>query len=207
MAAQERAVRTRTALIESAAELFHRDGFEMASLTTISARAGVSNGALHFHFSNKAALADAVREVAVQRLREITTRESENALQTLIDATHALSRALSKDAVLRAGFDLRRFLERTRGGDDLRRLWQHWVEGVLVRADDEGSLAGDVTAQDVSDTIVSATVGFELLSRGDPHWLSNSTLTRFWELLLPRLAEGAVHGPLVAAGSTGAGVE
>lgn len=40
MAKQDRAVRTRNALIESAAELFDRDGYEHASLSTISTQAG-----------------------------------------------------------------------------------------------------------------------------------------------------------------------
>ena len=55
MVKQERALRTREALIESAAEVFDREGFSVASLTAISSRAGVSNGALHFHFASKAA--------------------------------------------------------------------------------------------------------------------------------------------------------
>ena len=60
MAEQERAVRTRERLIGSAAETFCREGFAVASLSVISAQAGVSSGALHFHFAGKAALADAV---------------------------------------------------------------------------------------------------------------------------------------------------
>jgi AcrR family transcriptional regulator len=79
MAQQERAVRTRNALIESAAELFCKDGFDVVSLSTISTRAGVSNGALHFHFASKAALASAVWEAAAQRLRRITLRAGRGA--------------------------------------------------------------------------------------------------------------------------------
>ncbi|WP_159062215.1 TetR family transcriptional regulator, partial [Streptomyces caniscabiei] len=67
MAKQERAVRTRENLIRSAAEVFDREGYAVASITTISARAGVSNGALHFHFASKAALAEAVAEAAALR--------------------------------------------------------------------------------------------------------------------------------------------
>lgn len=110
MAQQERAVRTRNALIESAAELFSKDGFDVVSLSTISTRAGVSNGALHFHFASKAALASAVWEAAAQRLRRITLEGrarseaaaaaggtgvtgSGGSLQVLVDTTHALLRA------------------------------------------------------------------------------------------------------------------
>lgn len=71
MAKQERAVRTRESLIRSAAETFYREGFAVASLSVISAQAGVSSGALHFHFASKAALADAVETAALDRLRII----------------------------------------------------------------------------------------------------------------------------------------
>ncbi|WP_442813919.1 TetR family transcriptional regulator [Streptomyces sp. NBC_00151] len=71
MAEQERAVRTRERLIGSAAETFCREGFAAASLCVISAQAGVSSGALHFHFAGKAALADAVESAALDRLRII----------------------------------------------------------------------------------------------------------------------------------------
>ncbi|MFD6492381.1 TetR family transcriptional regulator, partial [Streptomyces sp. NPDC060188] len=51
---QQRAVRTRDALIRSAAETFESRGYVQAKLAEISSRAGVSAGALHFHFPNKA---------------------------------------------------------------------------------------------------------------------------------------------------------
>ncbi|MFE6134365.1 TetR family transcriptional regulator, partial [Streptomyces sp. NPDC056437] len=61
MKQQERAVRTRRALVHSAAEAFQQHGYVQARLAQISADAGVSPGALHFHFENKAALARAVQ--------------------------------------------------------------------------------------------------------------------------------------------------
>ena len=72
MAKQERAVRTRAAVLRSAAEIFDTDGFVSASLSSISHRAGVSSGALHFHFANKGALAAAIEKSAEQRLWNIT---------------------------------------------------------------------------------------------------------------------------------------
>lgn len=71
MTKQERAARTRRALILSAAEVFDQEGFAPASLTMISSRAGVSNGALHFHFANKNAVAEAVQGEALSVLRQI----------------------------------------------------------------------------------------------------------------------------------------
>ncbi|MFC8666601.1 ScbR family autoregulator-binding transcription factor [Streptomyces sp. NPDC057199] len=217
MAQQERAVRTRNALIESAAELFCKDGFDVVSLSTISARAGVSNGALHFHFASKAALAVAVWEAAAQRLRRITVEGrarseaaggagttaatgSGGSLQVLVDTTHALLRGLRHDVILRAGFDLSESPVPVAAGADLRRRWQTWVEGVLAEAAREGALARDVSPQDAAHAVVAATVGFGALGSRNAQWLSQSMLTRFWALLLPRLATEAALKGLVASG-------
>ncbi|MFE7843265.1 ScbR family autoregulator-binding transcription factor [Streptomyces sp. NPDC057474] len=202
MVKQERALRTREALIKSAAVIFDRDGFSVASLTTISSRAGVSNGALHFHFANKAALAGAVEDAAAHRLGQITLRdhgEADNALQCLVDATHDLARGLNDDVVLRTGFEL--------SGDhvyvarrNLRHQWRQWVEETLQRADAEGHLHETVAPQDAVITLVAATMGLQSLGARDPVWLSCRTLTRLWQLLLPRLASAPTLGRLTPEG-------
>ncbi|MFH8476431.1 TetR family transcriptional regulator [Streptomyces sp. NPDC018000] len=58
----------------AAAEMFAREAFAPASLTAISRRAGVSNGALHFHFENKKVLARAVEEEAIRTVRGIARK-------------------------------------------------------------------------------------------------------------------------------------
>ncbi|MFH0246535.1 ScbR family autoregulator-binding transcription factor [Streptomyces sp. HK10] len=202
MAKQERALRTREALIKSAATVFSRDGFSVASLSAISTRAGVSTGALHFHFENKAALADAVEDEAARRLGAITGAHRDpagNALQMLVNASHELARGLTGDVVLRAGFDLSGS-QVLREGRNLRRQWQQWVEETLERAAEEG-LLDTVTPEQVATAVVAATTGFEVLGTQDPEWLAPCTITRFWQLLLPRLAAASVLGGLTAAGS------
>ncbi|MFJ9829256.1 TetR family transcriptional regulator [Streptomyces sp. NPDC101160] len=226
MAKQERAIRTRNALVESAAALFDRDGFEVASLATISARAGVSSGALHFHFPSKAELADAVVAAAGERLVRITREREALPLQTLIDASHELVQGLRSDAVLRAGFAL----SSANGGHgqpaakpaaakpataepqmaepqtaepaaDLRRLWCEWVESVVARAEREGLLAPDVTAEEVAATVVAVAAGHAALGHQDPSWLERAPLTRFWAFLLPRVVGAARAGLFVASGN------
>lgn len=61
MVRQERAVRTRQALLDAAAEEFDRHGYEGTSLNRVCRAAGITIGALTFHFSTKAELADAVQ--------------------------------------------------------------------------------------------------------------------------------------------------
>ncbi|MGW2835914.1 ScbR family autoregulator-binding transcription factor [Streptomyces sp. NPDC001286] len=204
MVKQERAARTRESLVRAAAEVFARDGFVLASLTSISRRAGVSNGALHFHFASKQALAGAVEDEAAAVLRAIgalARAGGAHPLQRLIDATHALMERLDEDVVVRAGFELGSGPPRRDGAADLRGQWQSWVEEVLKDAEREGLLAPGVSAADASVTVVAATVGFEQLGAEDPAWMSAQTLVQFWDLLLPRLAAADVLNGLQPGGT------
>ncbi|WP_406187920.1 ScbR family autoregulator-binding transcription factor [Streptomyces sp. NBC_01006] len=211
MVKQERAARTRETLIRSAAETFDRDGFSVASLTAISSLAGVSNGALHFHFPSKAALANAVEEAALTRLLELTGDARADAeggelpagasrVQLLVDVTHGLAGALRADPVLRAGFALSGELSRPRPGD-LRERWRRWVEETLRQAEAEGELRPEAAAGDVVTAVVAATVGFEVLAVRDGVWLSAATVTRFWRLLLPTLVPADRLAGFEAAGT------
>ncbi|MFJ5818692.1 ScbR family autoregulator-binding transcription factor [Streptomyces sp. NPDC093108] len=205
MVKQDRAARTRQSLIHAAAEVFAQGGFAPASLATISRRAGVSNGALHFHFETKKALAQAVEDQAAETLRRITEgRESggDGALQVLVDTTHALMGTLADDIVTRAGFEL--------GGDPargeesrLRREWQRWIEDMLRRAEAEGGLAEGISADNASSAIVAVTVGFEVLGSEDKGWLSEETVAGFWDLMLPRLASRREPVPVSSSSADG----
>ncbi|MEU9377003.1 ScbR family autoregulator-binding transcription factor [Streptomyces sp. NPDC048255] len=204
MAKQERAVRTRETLIRCAAEIFDREGFTVASLTTISTQAGVSNGALHFHFASKAALADAVEEAALERLRAVGDEASPRGagwLQHLVDVTHGLTRGLREDVVLRAGFVLSGDTARP-SPTDLRLHWQRWVEEAVARADGAGELRAGVAPESAAAAVVAATVGFEVLCARDAQWVSPQTVTRFWQLLLSSLAAPELLDRLEAGGST-----
>jgi AcrR family transcriptional regulator len=54
--------RTRERLLQAASREIYRSGFQSASLDTILAVAGVTKGALYYHFDNKEALGHAVVE-------------------------------------------------------------------------------------------------------------------------------------------------
>ncbi|MEU5367043.1 ScbR family autoregulator-binding transcription factor [Streptomyces sp. NPDC005925] len=203
MVKQERAARTRRSLIQAAAEVFAEQGFVPASLGAISKRAGVSNGALHFHFANKNMLAEAVETEAaeaVRRLTEAARARQGNSLQSVVDATHDLMRSLLQDAIVRGGFELAGDMQR-RTKSPLRSEWRQWVEDSLRAAQRAGVLAEGVSAAEAARVVVAATVGLEVLGGADPSWLSRQNVTRFWEMLLPRIADRRRLGTLVCAGS------
>ncbi|MEE1769433.1 ScbR family autoregulator-binding transcription factor [Streptomyces sp. JV185] len=203
MVKQERAARTRDTLIRSAAEVFDREGFSAASLTSISSRAGVSNGALHFHFASKAALVDVVEEEALTRLLAVTNSAlppGTSHVQLLVDVTHALTDALRGDVVLRVGFALSGKASR-QCRLDLRDRWRCWAEETLKQAEFAGELRRGTGVQDVVTAVVAATIGFEVLGVRESAWLSTSTVTRFWRLLLPTLVPAASLAGIEAGGT------
>ncbi|WP_328562784.1 ScbR family autoregulator-binding transcription factor [Streptomyces coelicoflavus] len=186
---QERAVRTRQALIVSAAEAFDRCGYTRTRLAEISSNAGVSRGALHFHFENKAVVAGTVEATAAATLRRAATevrQPGDNALQRLIGTSRALAEQLSVDVVARAGYHLS--CEASDGtGLDLRGEWYRCVERMITETAAEHLLAEHISEQEAVTSIVAATTGFEELGRTDPRWLAVEELDRFWRLLLPSM--------------------
>lgn len=190
MARQERATRTRGLLLEAAAAVFAEAGYAHASLTDISRRAGVSSGALHFHFSTKQDLAQAVEDAAVAAVDELTGTVPGGAgrtLEALAEATSSLVGRLSQDAVLRAGFAL---------GADVRwphaalgQRWLRWVAGQLGRAEQEGLLTEGTSVDGAARTVVAATIGCAVLGTGDPAWLSERWAGQFWDLMLYGLSK------------------
>src|SRR3954453_19828709 len=105
VARQERAEQTRNAILEAAASRFDAVGFLGASLSDILAEAGVTKGALYFHFKSKEELADAlIREqfVVWDPLADVENP----GLQTAIDLTQNMGHSLRTDVRVRAGIRL-----------------------------------------------------------------------------------------------------
>ncbi len=55
---QDRAILTRQAILTAAAGVFEERGYRAATISEILARAGVTRGALYFHFPSKEDLAE-----------------------------------------------------------------------------------------------------------------------------------------------------
>ncbi|MFF7754731.1 ScbR family autoregulator-binding transcription factor [Streptomyces sp. NPDC007971] len=198
MVKQVRAARTRQALVLAAAEAFAHDGYARASLPAISKRAGVSAGALHFHFPSKDDLAGEIESVAACRVEELAERcrsAGGSALGVLVAAIRQLVVTFANDPVVRAGFALSGDLSRDGGATVLDR-WHGWVRDVVAQAQRTGELTDGVSPEGVAVAVVAATVGFEALGSRDRDWLSNERMVEFWACLLPRLS--AVPGPDLA---------
>ncbi|MFE3265638.1 TetR family transcriptional regulator [Streptomyces sp. NPDC059215] len=215
MVKQVRAARTRQALVRAAAEVFADDGYALASLPAISRRAGVSTGALHFHFPSKDLLAREVEAAATVSLQRLAARQDVPAarapgapggsarpgpaappagpavggaaLRLLVDVSRDLVLGLSADPVLRAGFGLGGDPSR-KGGEGPGRWWNEWVHALLREAHGAGELAEGVSPEAAAVAVVAATLGLAGLASRHRFHFSPHLVEQFWALLLPGLA-------------------
>lgn len=98
---KEQAAETRQQILRAAENLFLDKGYENVTLNEIAAAAGVSRGALHWHFSNKQGLLYALRDEAqlpLQRLANFLDACANPApLDMLGDAVCAIFSDLQQD--------------------------------------------------------------------------------------------------------------
>ncbi|QFQ97798.1 TetR/AcrR family transcriptional regulator [Streptomyces phaeolivaceus] len=161
MAQQERAVRTRRAVLEAAATVFADYGYTAATVADILKTAGVTKGALYFHFDSKEALARGVLEVqADQRLPE-----QEIKLQEMVDIAMSVAHRLRLDPVLRAGA---RLSADPTGRKHYGSAWPLWVDAlteIVTRAHERGETLSHVVPREVAELVVSAFNGVQLYAQ------------------------------------------
>ncbi|MFJ3928329.1 ScbR family autoregulator-binding transcription factor [Streptomyces sp. NPDC090022] len=217
MTQQERAARTRRALLDAAAEAIDRHGYAAASLTAVSTAAGVTKGALTYHFTSKADLADAVRTESRRRTGRVLApvlRSGGEPLQTAIDATQAVAGLLGHDPVIRAGARLARDATRTGLGTGGIVHWHaSWivpVHDLLSAARFGGRLHPRADPGEVCGQLGSALLGLDALTPGPGRGAAGDCgplrhhLTSLWQLLLPGLVPGPWAAEFIPEGSSGA---
>lgn len=192
---QERAVKTREAILRAASEVFDEFGFSGASVSKIMKRAGVTQGGMYFHFPSKEALAHAVM---IEQGNGLELPPGEDGLQRLVDITLYLAGELQTNPALRAG--VRLAIEQGEFGVQDDAPYQYWVRefaGQLRAARDQGELLPEVDVDDLAWMLVSSYSGTQLLSqistgRADLH----QRVITLWRYLLPGIAAPDV-GPRI----------
>jgi AcrR family transcriptional regulator len=109
VAMQQRAVLTRSRVIYAAAEVFARTGFLAASMNEIVEAAGVTKGAVYFHFPSKEALAVAIVEEQFAQwppVVEAIIDNSPNSLISIIALTYEVGTRFRDDVLVTAGVRL-----------------------------------------------------------------------------------------------------
>ncbi|MFD7920696.1 ScbR family autoregulator-binding transcription factor [Streptomyces sp. NPDC059740] len=187
---QERAERTRSALVRAAATEIDRRGFHGASLTGISRSIGMSMGALTFHFPVKDQLIAAVHSEAATVMRQAVTAafaEPGPALTRTRAVLLTVVRLLEEEPVVRAAARLS--TERPQTGDDWTTAWLPTVRASLREAREQGALGPHVDPETATALVAGILAGFE-------SWLRRPTgmppasrhVASIWDCVEPALA-------------------
>ncbi|MDO0939388.1 ScbR family autoregulator-binding transcription factor [Streptomyces sp. DG2A-72] len=188
---QERALKTRDDILHAAASAFDELGYKGASVREIMRRAGVTLGALYFHFENKEALA---RAVMLAQPQELVPRLHSVGVQRMVDFSLVWAHQLNVNPLMRAAVRLAVEQQALGIGDDVSYGdFEALFAGWLKEADDKGELARGVEPEVVAQFLVGAFTGIQHYAH-----LAGSTDTlperviRMWTLLLPGVARPEV---------------
>lgn len=195
MTRQTRAVETRAAIIRGAAAVFQNKGYGATSLADVSAAAGVTKGALYFHFESKEALAlaviDAQHHLSISLSRTLD-EENESGLRAGLLMSFRLARQLRTDTVVRAG--IRLTMEASNFSVPIREPYLDWMaafEGYLRTAIADGDVRDDLAVSPVAHFIIPAFTGVQLVSEAlTGHEDIYDRVTEMWQFLLPALVPG-----------------
>lgn len=197
MAQQQRALRTKAAIVTAAAQVFGEIGYEAAAISDILSTAGVTKGALYFHFASKQELAQAVLDAQITAVPE--PPEQPIRLQTLIDQGMLLTDALTHDPLVRGS--VRLTIERARqDGPDRRGPYLRWAEvsrQMLEQAREQGELLPHVSIDQTAHLIVGSFAGVQGMSQVLSGYDDLAERISFmYQSLLPSVAVPVVLGKL-----------
>jgi AcrR family transcriptional regulator len=189
MARQLRAEQTRATIIVAAADLFDRQGYESTSLSEIVAHAGVTKGALYFHFAAKDDLAHAIMELQSRTSRRLATEldgRGYTSLEALMRLTFAMARLCEEGPVLRAGLRL------ATGGVPVRpplphpfTEWREIASSRLLDAVRQSDVQPDIDVDSVAHTLVCSIVGTRVVGGTlEPDARQRRRLAGMWRLLI-----------------------
>jgi AcrR family transcriptional regulator len=201
MVLQDRAKATREAIIAGAAAVFEEHGYGSASLSQVSDAAGVTKGALYFHFQSKEELARAVIEeqhrIVVADGQGILA-EHRPALPTMILMCRAFGLKLVHEPVVRAG--IRLTLEAAAFGQPVQGPYEDWIaamEQLIDRAKKEKQVRSSVDSAALARYVVASFTGVQMVSgvltgRADVI----QRIEEMWAILLPGIAHEDIHEDL-----------
>ncbi|MFD4347381.1 ScbR family autoregulator-binding transcription factor [Streptomyces coelicoflavus] len=163
MVKQDRAVRTRKNILEAAAKIFEERGYQAATIAEVLNAAGVTKGALYFHFESKEQLAQGVLHEQDQRF-VIPGRPCK--IQELADVVLLHAYRLQTDPMVRAGVRLTMDQHAEgldRSGPFLR--WSVVARELLDTARSQGELLPQVVPSVTADVVVGTFAGVQSMSQ------------------------------------------
>jgi TetR/AcrR family transcriptional repressor of nem operon len=170
--------RTRERLLQAASREIYRSGFQSASLDTILAVAGVTRGALYYHFDSKEALGHAViEEIIAPDVRGTwvrpllrPTKSGKDPIDALIGAVRGIP---VRPVDVRGGCQLNNLAQEMSPLDAgfRKRLatifdaWREAVASTLREGQTRGSVRRDVEPADAAALLIAMVEGYASLAK------------------------------------------
>ncbi|GAB2715072.1 ScbR family autoregulator-binding transcription factor [Streptomyces bullii] len=199
---QERAVRTRAVIARAAAEVFAECGFSGASVTKITQRAGLTLGAMYFHFEGKEALA---REIVRGQPERVAPPQPSEGLQRAIDITLTWAHQLLEDPYLLAGARL--VMEQDLFISPAENSHQQWTQVLaqdLAVGRREREIRANVDVNSVARLVVNACTGAQMHAHLESGRQDLPQRVReMWNVLLPSIATPSAMKKIVLDDSRG----
>ncbi|MGW0393810.1 ScbR family autoregulator-binding transcription factor [Streptomyces sp. NPDC003042] len=205
MAEQERAIRTRQTILFAAAKVFEEHGYQAATISQILATAGVTKGALYFHFQSKEDLAFGVLNAQNQKL---VTPDRASKVQEIADIVMLHTHRLQTDPMVRAG--VRLTMDQLAQGLDRSGPFRDWavvVRDRLEKARAQGELLPHVVPAETADVIVGSYSGIQSMSQALTDYQDLVIrVTALLRHLLPSIVQSSVLASLDIGERRGADV-
>jgi AcrR family transcriptional regulator len=189
---QDRALRTREGVLVAAAAVFERVGYSAATVEEIAQEAGVTKGALYFHFPAKADLARAIVEAhhaGWAEVAEVASQENLSAIDTLWRMILAVAQRYQENPIARAGVRLgNEYLEIDANLPAPFTGWVDRLTALLRRGQADGTVRADLDCEAAARVVVGSFFGIQdmssrLAGRAD----LIARVTEWWQLLEPSL--------------------
>jgi TetR/AcrR family acrAB operon transcriptional repressor len=174
---KEEALATRELILDAAERVFHQRGVSRTSLQEIAKDAGLTRGAIYWHFENKSELFNAMMERVtlpmMARLTEITQDDEVQPLEKIRRNTGTALRQVAHDPQVRRVFEIA--MQKVEYVDEMQDMQTRKISGrnecmddmqrLLKVAQDQGQIHSDVHLK-------NATIGlFALVGGIKYNWL------------------------------------
>jgi AcrR family transcriptional regulator len=163
VATQDRAIRTRQGILAAAAKVFEERGYQSATIAEILTAAGVTKGALYFHFQSKEHLAQGV--LRAQNDERLVVPDRVSKIQQLVDIVMLHAYRLQTDPMVRASVrltldELAQDLDRS----GPFRIWSQVGQELLAKAQAQGELLPHVVPAETTAVLVGSFGGVQAMS-------------------------------------------
>lgn len=188
---QARAQRTRETIIQAAGSVFARSSLASATLKDVIDEAGVTQGALYFHFGSKQDLA--LEVIARQHRLSIELgdqfiRDGTPGLEAIVSLSARLAEQIVGNPVVQGGLRLT-----TESSGEFDQQVQHpyvdWInatEVLLHRAARDGTVLLTLAPREMAQFLISTFTGVQTVSRALTNWKDlPDRVVDMWKLLFP----------------------